>query len=81
VNVVATLVVLLLRRDVRQLGLAPRLDAAEEADARYRSWGNLAVFALAIPVAYALGGHAPWVLILLFVPPRAGRWLARVRSA
>jgi uncharacterized membrane protein len=76
VNAVATLVLLLLSWDVRRLGLSDgTADLVAADDAR---WASLVVFLLCIPAAYLLGGHGPWVLVLLLV---ARRWAPSWRQA
>jgi uncharacterized membrane protein len=69
-NVVAILALLLLRRDIRRLGMP--VDAADALGLI----GDLAVFALCVPAGYVLGGQGPFVLLLLVV---SGRLSARHR--
>jgi uncharacterized membrane protein len=68
VNVLASLMLLWLRHDIRAYGLSA---GPADEDARFRTgwvgWGRVAVFALCIPAGFVLGGKGPWVLALLVV--------------
>ncbi len=80
VNVLASLVLLWLRHDVRTYGLST---GSTDDDARFRTgwvgWGRVVVFALCIPAGFVLGGKGPWVLALLAVVGASARPWSRWR--
>jgi uncharacterized membrane protein len=78
VNIVASVVILSLRRDLQnyELRSGPR-DRRSWFESGLEVRGNLAVFALCIPAAYLLPGWANFTLVLLAVAGRLGavaRW-------
>jgi uncharacterized membrane protein len=74
VNVLASLMLLWLRHDVRADGLST---GPVDLDARLRTgwvgWGRVVVFALCLPAGFILGGKGPWVLALLAVVGASAR--------
>jgi uncharacterized membrane protein len=68
-NALATLMILQLAHDVRELKLIGRhARVATDALPRWAIVSNLGVFLLCIPAGYVLGSHGPWVLVLLAAP-------------
>ncbi|GAA1835060.1 TMEM175 family protein [Pseudonocardia ailaonensis] len=84
VNIVASLVILSLRRDLRAYELrSGPTDRSSWFESGLEVRGNLAVFALCIPVAYLVPSWAPFTLVLLAVAGRLGavaRWWRRRRQ-
>jgi uncharacterized membrane protein len=86
-NVLAVLALLMLSFDAERLGLLDKDDRSDPADSyarRWQTWLNLAVFTLCIPGAYLLGGHGPYVLLLLAIPSRLllfGALYRRIRAS
>jgi uncharacterized membrane protein len=71
VNALATLTLIVMREDVRRLGLTEAHETDdEEFGHRWRSWLTFGVFVLCIPAAYLFRSHGPFVLILLAIPDR-----------
>ena len=69
-NAAATLVLMLIARDVRQYDLLDK--NAELAGPRWEARLNLLVFLLCVPGGYLLGHNGPWLLVLLALPGPAG---------
>lgn len=66
INALASLVLMLLSRDVRRMNV--RAERTHDFSHDLVSWWTLGVFLLSIPAGYVLGHHGPWVLVLLAVP-------------
>jgi uncharacterized membrane protein len=82
VNVVASALLLLLRHDVRALGLATeRVDPVAQQLSTIEMWGNLVVFALCIPAGFLLGAWGAFTLALLAVSGRLGVVASWLRKA
>jgi uncharacterized membrane protein len=80
VNVLASIALMVLSRDVRRLNVHE--DATLDSTHKVTSWMNLIIFVLVIPSGYVLGHHGPWALLLLAVPrfvERADRLRQRLR--
>jgi uncharacterized membrane protein len=66
VNVLASIALMVLSRDVRRLNVHE--DATLDSTHSLASWMNLVIFVLVIPSGYVLAHHGPWALLLLAVP-------------
>ncbi len=72
VNALASLLLLLLRYDVRRFGLATApVDPDVDWKADVERWGNAVAFLLCIPAGYLFGPEGLWALFLLVVAGRA----------
>ncbi|MDQ2839128.1 MAG: TMEM175 family protein [Actinomycetota bacterium] len=70
-NALATLALMMMKRDVRRLRLIG-VEPSADNDGRHRSpWQSLVVFLLCIPGGYLLGHHGPYLLLLLIPVPAA----------
>jgi uncharacterized membrane protein len=75
-NVLANIVVIVTKWDVRRLGLVDHAaDTAHDLATSAAAWATLGVFILCIPAGYVLGRQGPYALLLLALAGRAD-WLA-----
>jgi len=68
VNALATLILLVLSRDVRRLNLVDPLARPPDPLQRRMSVYTLGVFLLCVPAGFVLGRHGPWALTLVAIP-------------